>query len=149
MPHGAGHVGGNSGGLTIPARTRQVQVAGQDVWLRRPDRADLGPVIDAQVEAEKDQNSDSRTILERGSQERIAAACVRVCVRGEKDSDKADPLLTEDDALALAVEASADERVPLLDSELVRTSMALCRAMPPKVSPEVLRAFLASRSPGN
>ena len=113
-----------------PSRVRTVQVGETAFRLRRPDPDDRTPVIDCQV-ADRDaelanEGADDafRERLERAADERLAVTCVMVCARDPED-DKI--RLTYAQALEWCFEAAVNEDVPFMSSQLVRTSMALCR----------------------
>ena len=130
--------------LKVPSRTREVYASGQAIYLRRPDRKDLGPVLDEVMREDEVRDADVRQRLELDSQERIAAACVMVCARSNAKAG-ATPEIDLEDALAIAVEAAADEGVPLQECELVKTSRALCRQPFPKVTPEMMALYLKAQ----
>ena len=117
--------------ITIPSRDREIEVGGQQLWLRRPDRPELGPVIDAQVSSVDDRDADARQVLERGSLESVVAASVMVCLRSDAGADGS-PEIGLPDARAIVVEAAAAESVQVHQTALARQAMALCRVPIPR-----------------
>ena len=133
-------------GINIPPRERTIGLQsspGERVWIRRPDLAELGPVIDAQLEQEKDRDAETREILSRHSAYLVAAKCVAVCVRSAPEAS-AEHDLDDEQAHALVVE-EATAAGSLQDSELVRTCLGLCRVQRPKLTAEMVAHVLAAR----
>ena len=112
--------------VPVPARVREVSCLGGTVHLRRPDRPEMGPVVDAQMAQQEALQGDTRQALESGVDENLVAACIHVCaVAG---ADDVEPIYTPSEAFEVAVEASVEERTDMAGTEIASTAMTLCRA---------------------
>jgi len=114
---------------TTPSRIRVVEVNGEMLHLRRPDRAELGDIVQYLESAQQSASGamNLRTAFERNESDTLARLAVRACVRDDADPNSPDPVLSEDDALEWAYEAMLDEDAPtIVASELVSMCLRLC-----------------------